>query len=123
MLISVRSAQFKRDVRRTEKRGKDLTKLRVLLAALIQKEPLSARYLDHPLRGIWKGYREAHIEPDWLLIYRIEGDEWHLVRTGSHSDLFKEQVGSRAPSHPFRQMQARIVRSSGLVALDVYLSH
>ena len=90
MLTPVRSTQFKRDVRRAEKRGKDLTKLRGLLASLIKQEPLSARYLDHPLRGIWKGYREAHIEPDWLLMYRVEGDDLRLVRTGSHSDLFKE---------------------------------
>ena len=88
MLAPVRSRQFKRDARRAEKRGKDLSKLRVLLAALIQQEPLPARYLDHPLRGTWKGYREAHIEPDWLLIYRTEEDELHLLRTGSHSDLF-----------------------------------
>ena len=88
MLAPVRSRQFKRDARRAEKRGKDLSKLRVLLAALIQQEPLPARYLDHPLRGAWKGYREAHIEPDWLLIYRTEEDELHLLRTGSHSDLF-----------------------------------
>ena len=90
MLTPVRSTQFKRDVRRAGKRGKDLIKLRVLLASLIQQEPLSARYLDHPLRGLWKGYREVHLEPDWLLIYRTKGDELHLVRTGSHSDLFKE---------------------------------
>ena len=67
-----------------------MAKLRVLLASLIQQEPLSARYLDHPLRGAFKGYREAHIEPNWLLIYRVEGDELNLVRTGPHSDLFKE---------------------------------
>ncbi len=90
MLVPVRSTQFKRDVKRAEKRGKDLGKLRTLLSALIRQEPLFARTLDHPLRGIWKGYRETHIEPDWLLIYRIEGGELHLVRTGSHSDLFKE---------------------------------
>ena len=88
MLTPVRSAQFKRDVKRAEKQGKDLTKLRVLLASLIRQDPLSARYLDHPLRGIWKGYREAHIEPDWLLIYRVEGNELHLIRIGSHSALF-----------------------------------
>ena len=45
---------------------------------------------DHPLRGIWKGCREAHIEPNWLLIYRTKGSELHLVRTGAQSDLFKE---------------------------------
>ena len=90
MLTPVRSTRFKRDVRRVEKRGKDLARLRGLLESLIQQEPLSARNLDHPLRGIWKGYREAHIEADWLLIYRVVGSELHLVRTGSHSDLFKE---------------------------------
>ena len=58
--------------------------------ALIEQEPLSARHRDHRLRGIWKGYREAHIEPDWLLIYGVEGDELQLVRTGTHSDLFRE---------------------------------
>lgn len=90
MLTPVRSRQFKRDVRRAEKRGKDLTKLRVLLASLIRQESLSAHYLDHPLRGDWKGYREAHLESDWLLIYRADGDDLRLARTGSHSDLFKE---------------------------------
>ena len=90
MLIPVRSTQFKRDVRRAKKRGRDLTRLRTLLESLIRQEPLTARYLDHPLRGIWKGYREAHIEPDWLLIYRVETNALLLVRTGSHSDLFKE---------------------------------
>ena len=90
MLTPVRSTQFKRDVKRAGKQGKDLTKLRAVLAALIRQEPLTARQRDHPLRGIWKGYREMHIEPDWLLIYRIEGNELHMVRIGSHSDLFTE---------------------------------
>ena len=90
MLTPVRSSQFKRDVKRAGRRGKDLAKLRELLTSLIQQEPLPARNLDHPLRGIWRGYREAHIEPDWLLIYRVVGDELRLVRTGSHSDLFRE---------------------------------
>ena len=90
MLTPVRSTQFKRDVRRAKKRGRDLTRLRTLLESLIRQEPLTARHLDHPLRGIWKGYREAHIEPDWLLIYRVEANALLLVRTGSHSDLFKQ---------------------------------
>ena len=90
MLTPVRSTQFKRDVRKAKKRGRDLSKLRSVLASLIRQEPLTARYLDHPLRGIWKGYREAHIEPDRLLIYRVVGNELRLVRTGSHADLFNE---------------------------------
>ena len=67
-----------------------MSKLRELILLLLAEDPLPERYRDHPLRGNWKGYREAHIEPDWLLIYRIAGDELHLVRTGSHADLFNE---------------------------------
>ena len=90
MLTPVRSSQFRRDVKRIEKRGKDLTKLRALLALLLERASLPERYHDHPLKGEWIGYRDVHVEPDWLLIYRIAGDELHLVRTGTHSDLFEE---------------------------------
>ena len=90
MLTPVRSGQFRRDVRRGEKRGKDMGKLRQVLLLLLNGEPLPERYKDHPLRGNWNGYRDLHIEPDWLLIYRIFGDELHLARTGSHSDLFDD---------------------------------
>ncbi len=90
MLIPVRSSKFKRDARRVERQGRDLDKLDALLALLIHQERLPTRYRDHPLRGNLRDYREAHIEPDWLVIYRIKGDELHLVRTGTHSDLFKE---------------------------------
>jgi mRNA interferase YafQ len=72
------------------RRGKDTSKLGRLILLLLAEEPLPDRYDDHPLKGNWKGYRDAHIEPDWLLIYRVAGDELHLVRTGSHSDLFDE---------------------------------
>ena len=72
------------------RRGKDLRKLRQPLATLLQQASLPARYRDHALRGNWRGYRDLHIEPDWLLIYCIEGDELQLVRTGSHADLFNE---------------------------------
>lgn len=90
MLTPVRSGQFKRDVKRAGKRGKDLKKLRALLILLIAGEPLPPRCRDHALKGGWKGCRDAHIEPDWLLIYRIVGDELQLVRTGSHADIFDE---------------------------------
>ena len=88
MLTPVRSTQFKRDVKRLEKRGKDLSNLRTLLWLLIERQPLPAYYSDHPLKGNRRGYRDAHIEPDWLLLYRVVGNELHLVRTGSHADLF-----------------------------------
>ena len=90
MLTPVRSTQFKRDVKRAKRRGKDIAKLRPPLMALIQQEPLPERYRDHPLRGNWQGHREFHVEPDWLAIHRVKGDELQLVRTGSHTDLFKE---------------------------------
>jgi mRNA interferase YafQ len=67
-----------------------MNKLRDLISLLLTDAPLPARYQDHPLKGSWRGYRDAHIEPDWLLIYRAVGDELHLARTGSHSDLFDE---------------------------------
>jgi len=84
----VRGSQFKRDVKLAVKRGKDMAKLRELLMLLIEGKPLPARYKDHPLTGDWKHYRDSHIEPDWLLIYKIDGDDLYLVRTGTHSDLF-----------------------------------
>lgn len=90
MLVPVRSTRFQRDVYRAKARGKDLTPLRSLLALLVKQEPLPKRNRDHPLGGIWKGYREAHVEVVWLVIYQIRGDELCLVRTGTHSDLFDE---------------------------------
>jgi mRNA interferase YafQ len=84
-----RTAQFKRDVKRLEKRGKDLGKLREVLLALSRGEGLSQRYSDHPLLGQYTGTRECHLEPDWLLIYELTEDELILIRTGTHSDLFK----------------------------------
>lgn len=90
MLTPVRSSSFKRDVKRARRRGKDMNKLTALLNLLIGQAPLPKHYQDHSLRGNWKGYRDAHIEPDWLLLYCIVGDELHLARTGSHADLFQD---------------------------------
>jgi mRNA interferase YafQ len=90
MLTPVTSGRFKRDVRRVERRNKDMNKLRLALSLLIAGEPLPAEYGDHPLRGDWKGFRDLHLESDWLLLYRIEGDELQLARTGTHADLFDE---------------------------------
>jgi mRNA interferase YafQ len=81
-------AQFRRDVRLAQKRGKDMAKLREVILLLIEGNTLPARYKDHPLSGDWKHYRDCHIEPDWLLIYKIDGGYVHFVRTGTHSDLF-----------------------------------
>ena len=90
MLTPVWSGKFKRDVKRAEKRGKDMDKLKAILLLLIEEKPLPAEWRDHPLKGDWKGFRDLHIEPDWLLLYRIENNELRLARTGTHSDLFDE---------------------------------
>lgn len=83
------SGQFKRDVKLAQKRGKDLVKLKTLITLLIDGETLPDSYLDHPLKGNWRGCRDAHIEPDWLLIYRIDDFTVRFERTGTHSDLFR----------------------------------
>lgn len=90
MLTPVRSGRFKKDVKLAEKRGKDLDKLKAVLLLLLEGAALPPEYRDHPLKGEWNGFRDLHVEPDWLLIYRIEGEELQLARTGSHADLFDE---------------------------------
>jgi len=67
-----------------------LDKLKSLLSLLIHQTPLYETYQDHPLRGNWNGYRDAHIESDWLLLYRVDGEELQLARTGTHADFFQE---------------------------------
>ena len=88
MRVLIPGNQFRRDVKLAKKRGKNTAKLRELILLLEQEVSLPAKYKDHSLAGDWQDYRECHLEPDWLLIYRITGNTVHLVRTGSHSDLF-----------------------------------
>ena len=82
MRTPVLSTRFRRDVKRAEKSGKDMSKLKAVLSTLIEAKPLPAIYDDHPLKGEWKGFRDLHIELDWLLLYRVHGDELQLARTG-----------------------------------------
>lgn len=88
MLQPEHSNQFERDVERARRRDKDLTKLRAVMEALLEPRPLEHRHKDHKLKGSWIGYRECHIEPDWLLIYKPLPEAILFVRTGSHQDLF-----------------------------------
>ena len=88
MRDAIRTSQFKRDVKLAEKRGKDMAKLRQALVLLIEERALPERYKDHSLGGNWKGHRDLHIEPDWLLIYQIDGKDLYLARTGTHADIF-----------------------------------
>lgn len=67
-----------------------MSKFRALLLLLLEQQELPVRYHDHALKGEWSGMRDAHIEPDWLLIYYVDGEDLHLVRTGTHADLFNE---------------------------------
>lgn len=82
------TTQFRKDAKRLGKRGKDLSKLRGVVDLLLSESVLPDRLRDHPLSGDWKGWRDCHIEPDWLLIYKLLSDELILGRTGRHSDLF-----------------------------------
>ncbi|MCF0145179.1 MAG: type II toxin-antitoxin system YafQ family toxin [Eubacterium sp.] len=83
---------FRKDLCRMIKRGANLNLLDEVVTLLLAQKPLPTKYKDHPLTGNWIGYRDCHIEPDWILIYRIEEKELVLLatRTGSHSDLFRK---------------------------------
>ena len=83
------TSQFKKDFKKIKKQQKKLSKLTVLIEKLLTHQILEQKYKDHSLSGKWNNHRDCHIEPDWLLLYRITNDELILERTGSHSDLFK----------------------------------
>ncbi len=80
---------FKKDYKRILKQGKDESKFEALIAKLLNNEALEDKYKDHKLSGQFKNCRECHIEPDWLVIYKITETEIILIRTGSHSELFR----------------------------------
>jgi mRNA interferase YafQ len=86
-----RTTQFKKDVKRAGRRGKDLAELKLVLDLLIEGTPLPPPYIDHPLRGEFAGSRDCHIQPDWILIYTLTERETHVrfERCGTHSDLFR----------------------------------
>ncbi|VAW43479.1 mRNA interferase YafQ [hydrothermal vent metagenome] len=90
MSLTIRqSGRFRRDIKRLKRQRADLAKLETVIRHLVAQETLAKRYHDHYLVGNWKGFRECHIQPDWLLIYRIEDKELQLARTGSHAQLFR----------------------------------
>lgn len=84
------STQFKKDYKRSMKRHLDINLLDDIIRKLSFGEKLPEENKDHPLSGDWSGFRECHIQPDWLLIYKLEDDVLvlTLTRTGTHSDLF-----------------------------------
>ena len=90
MRTLVASTAFRKDLRRARRRGRDLRKLDAIITRLQRGEALPVSNRDHPLKGDWKGYRDCHIEPDWVLIYKLTDDELRLARTGTHADLFED---------------------------------
>jgi mRNA interferase YafQ len=89
MLTVVYRNKFKKNLDLMVKRGKDPEKIKLVIIALVNEQPLDPKQKDHPLTGNYKDFRDCHIEPDWVMIYRIKEDTLYLERTGTHSDLFK----------------------------------
>lgn len=88
----VLTGRFKKGLKLAKKRGLDISLLADIVEKLLHKIPLEMKNKDHALSGNYKGYRECHIQPDWLLIYLIEEDilTLTLIDTGTHADLFDE---------------------------------
>ena len=84
-----RTSQFKKDVKRIKKRGRSLDKLRNTIEKLANGEELESKYHEHILQGQYATIRECHIEPNWLLLYKLSKTELILIRTGTHADLFE----------------------------------
>lgn len=90
MLDIIFSNQFKRDLKLAQKRGYDLDLLDSIVTKIAKRETLPDKFRDHNLTGKYAGFRECHIQPDWLLVYRVDETEviLFLSRTGTHADLF-----------------------------------
>ena len=88
MLDIIQTTQFKRDYKRLVKQGKDMNLLKPIITTLQEQKPLDKKYRDHPLHSNWAGFRECHIEGDWILIYKTNESALTLIlsRTGSHRD-------------------------------------
>ena len=89
MLQQIRTNKFNKEVKLAQKRGKNMDKLKIILLKLVFNEKLEEKHKDHKLTSNYEGCRECHIEPDWLLIYKIIDNQVIFERTGSHTDLFK----------------------------------
>ena len=90
MYTPVYTKQFEKDTRRCDKRGKNMEKFKILARTLISGKTLDPIHRDHKLSGNLVNRRDCHIESDWVLIYRFEGNNLIFERMGTHSDLFKK---------------------------------
>jgi mRNA interferase YafQ len=90
MLTPAFTGPFKKDRKLMQKRNRDMDKLTDVIALFINEQPLLPKHENHPLHGEYQGKWECHVEPDWILIYRIDRENRRVIfyRTGSHSDLF-----------------------------------
>lgn len=82
--------KFKKDLKKIEKRNYNLNLLGFVINELAKENLLDPKYNDHKLTGNYKSCKECHIEPNWLLIYKVDNDKLYLIRTGTHSDLFNK---------------------------------
>jgi len=82
------SNQFKKDIKKIQKQNKDLDLLNNIVRILINQHRIPVKYKNHKLIGNYAGYQELHIQPDWLLIYKLTTDTLYIARTGSHAELF-----------------------------------
>ena len=90
MRTPVYTRQFERDLKLALRRGKNLEKFKIIARTLLAGQPLDPIHRDHRLVGNYAGRRDCHIESDWLLIYKIDGDHLIFERMGTHADLFKK---------------------------------
>ena len=88
MLRVFQSGKFKKDLIKMSKRGCDLNKIKSVMLKIIEQKPLESKHKLHQLKGNFKDRWDCHVDPDWVLIYKIEGDSVIFERTGTHSDLF-----------------------------------
>ncbi len=90
MYTPVYAKRFQKDTKRCMRRAKNLEKFKILASTLLSGKPLDAIHRDHKLSGNLVGRRDCHIESDWILVYRIDGNRLIFERMGTHSDLFRK---------------------------------
>lgn len=91
MLFPCTTKQFEKDKEKARRQKKNFSILNTIISQLIEEKELEPKFCDHPLKGEWKGFRDCHVENDWVLIYKIDKKEKSItfVRLGSHAQLFK----------------------------------
>lgn len=89
MYTPVYTRQFEKDLRRCQRRGKNLEKFKILARTLLAGQPLDPIHRDHKLVGNYVGRRDCHLESDWVLIYKLDGRRVIFERLGTHADLFE----------------------------------